>query len=285
MNTQKTDIVPLGSLPRPTSGDDLATRVRTALQTGAGVADESAQRLQVAATLDGADVATLDVDLTGVVVSPREAKVARERAASFAPTSREPGTIRRLRVEAHPVTVSGAPVDVLVDVADVPFEWVEGAQSELGLAPVEPTESAPVTGSARLSVSAAALEQAVERVATQVARGHGLTLTKLDAQFAPAGSNGVAVTVHAQVRKGVLSATVEAGANATVDDALGVTLSDVRATSRNPVVAALLVAARSRVERYEGRRMDLAASLPAGVRLTDVRVEVGTDLVLSARAH
>ncbi|MEK8226615.1 hypothetical protein NKG05_11760 [Oerskovia sp. M15] len=42
------------------------------------------------------------------------------------------------------------------------------------------------------------------------------------------------------------------------------TLSDVGAASRNPVVAALLLAVRSKLEEFEGKRIDLASSLPRG---------------------
>ncbi|CAM5791727.1 hypothetical protein [Cellulomonas persica] len=285
MNTQNPDILPLGSLPRPTSGDDLAARLRTALLTYGGVDAASAGALQVSATLAGADITTLDVDLTGVELSPREARAAQASAAAVEAARRERGTIGALSVQAHPVTVLGAGVDLQLDVAGVSFEWVEGTDGRLGLAPVEPDEAHPVTGAARVAVPVQAIEAAAERVATQLAAANGLKLTRLDLRLSPAGANGVAVVVDAQVKKSLLSATVEASMTATVDDALGVTLSDVKVTSRNPVVAGLLVAARSRVERFDGRRIDLVSALPAGIRLADVRVTVGDEVVLTARAQ
>jgi hypothetical protein len=142
-----------------------------------------------------------------------------------------------------------------------------------------------VHGSARVAIPVRDLEAAAERIGSQVAAANGLRLTRLDLRLTPAGANGVAVVVEAQVKKSLLSATVEAGMTATVDDALGVTVRDVKVSSRNPVVAALLGAARSKVERYDGRRFDLVAELPAGLRLTDVSVDVGNDVVLTARAH
>lgn len=285
MNTQNPDILPLGPAPRPTADDDLSARLRTALTTSAGVEPASADHLRVTASVAGADVPTLDVDLTGVTVSPREARASRASAPALAPATRERGTVGKLRVEAHPVTVVGAAVDVVVEAAGVPFEWVETADGALGLAWVEPDASSPVTGSARLAIPAHAIQAAAERVAAQLAAANGLKLARLDVDLAPAGGNGVAVTVEAQVKKALLSATVEAGMTAVVDDALGVTLRDVRVTSRNPVVAALLVAARSRVERYDGRRFDLVSELPTGIRLADVRVTVGDEVVLTARAQ
>ena len=144
----------------------------------------------------------------------------------------------------------------------------------------------PHTGSVTgLEVLSFTPEAAAERVATQLAAANGLKLTRLDLRLSPAGANGVAVVVDAQVKKSLLSATVEASMTATVDDALGVTLSDVKVTSRNPVVVGLLVAARSRVERFDGRRIDLVSALPAGIRLADVRVTVGDEVVLTARAE
>lgn len=285
MNTQIPDILPLGPAPRPTTDDDLAARLRTALTTSAGVEPASADHLRVSASVAGADVPTLDVDLTGVTVSPREARAARAAQPALLAASRERGTVGKLRVEAHPVTVVGAAADVVVEAAGVPFEWVESGDGQLGLAWVEPDAASPVSGSARIAVPASSIRAAAERVAAQLAARNGLTLARLDVRLAPAGDNGVAVTVEAQVKKSLLSATVEAGMTGVVDDALGVTLRDVQVSSRNPVVGALLGAVRGRVERFDGRRFDLVSELPAGVRLADVRVTVGDEVVLTARAQ
>ncbi|MBT0995428.1 hypothetical protein KIN34_14155 [Cellulomonas sp. DKR-3] len=284
MSTPETDILTLGAAPRPSSDAELSARLRDALVASAGVEPASAERVQVTATSSGADVPSLAVDLTGVTLSPREARAA-QGTGGFAVVRRERGTIGSLRVDAHPVTVVGAGADVQVEATDVPFEWVEGAGGELGVVGVEPDEAHAVHGSARVAIPVRDLEAAAERVAAQLAAANGLRLTRLDLRLTPAGANGIAVVAEAQVKKSLLSATVEAAMTATVDDALGVTVRDVRVTSRNPVVAALLGAVRSKVDRYDGRRVDLVAELPAGLRLTDVTVTVGQDVVLTARAH
>lgn len=284
MSTPEPDILPLGTAPRPATDAELSARLRDALVASAGVEPASVPRVQVAATSSGADVPTLAVNLTGVVLSPREARAA-QGAAGFAVARRERGTIGSLSVDAHPVTVVGAAADVRVEATGVPFEWVEGVGGELGVVGVEPDEAHPVHGSARVAIPVRDLEAAAERIASQLAAANGLRLTRLDLRVTPAGRNGVGVVAEAQVKKSLLSATVEAAMTATVDDALGVTVTDVRVSSRNPVVAALLVAVRSKVERYDGRRVDLVAELPAGLRLTDVSVTVGDDVVLTARAH
>jgi hypothetical protein len=61
------------------------------------------------------------------------------------------------------------------------------------------------------------------------------------------------------------------------------TIGDVHLTSGNPFVAAMLGVVRGRVEAMANRRVDLQAALPPGVRLTDVRLDAGEQLVLSAR--
>jgi hypothetical protein len=45
----------------------------------------------------------------------------------------------------------------------------------------------------------------------------------------------------------------------------------------------LLGAARGKIEEVAGRRIDLAEALPPGVRLADVTLEVGDQVVLTAR--
>jgi len=280
--TDTADVLPLGRTPRPATGEELAARLHaTVSESLAGLADAS--RVNVSARLEGADVTELDVDLTGVVVT-RVPSSAPEAPPAVAVRERTPGVVGRLRVQAHPLTALDVPVDVDADLARVPFAWVESPDDRLGVELLEPPATDPVTGSVRVAAPREQVLEAVRRVATRVAARQGVTLQQLDVDLVQQGPSGFAVRLDARVRKGLLGASVQARATATISEALVLTLADVDLSSGNPLVGAMLSMARSRVDAVAARPIDLAAQLPPGVRLQDVRVEVGEQLVLTARA-
>ncbi|MBD8057887.1 hypothetical protein IC607_02775 [Cellulomonas sp. JH27-2] len=274
------DFVPLGAAPRPDDGEELARRVRSALlDQAAGVTDASPVR--VAATLDGAAVPTLDVDLTGVVVAG--ARKTPPPPAPVTARSSEAGIVGRLRVDAHPVTIEGVRVDLQAEAENLSFSWVEGVDGSLAAQLVEPTEQDRVVGQVRVAAARDEIVAAVQRVAADLAKAQGVTLSRLDVDLVSRGPRAASVAVRAQIRKGFLSATAEGGATATVGTDLVLTVSDVSVTSGNPLVAGMLAVASGRIKAYEGRRIDLGAQLPPGVRLVDVGLDVGDEVVLTAR--
>ncbi|MEL7976051.1 hypothetical protein AAG589_09335 [Isoptericola sp. F-RaC21] len=274
--------LPLGPAPRPTTGDDLAARLRTLATEAAGPGVAGLERARVAAELDGADVASLDVDLTGVAFGAQQ----KAPGASWSPASvvaREDGAVRRLRVDAHPLTAVDLPVDVTAEAEGLRFVWVEGSDGRVGFEPVEPDDAHPVTGHARVAVSRAGLVATVHGLLAVSLQSQGITLSDLDVQLESHGPRAVGLRIEAKIRKGFLSAGVSATASASVDAAMVLTVGEVRISSGNPLVAAMLGAVRGRVEAAANRRIALAAALPPGVRLVDVRLDVGEELVLTAR--
>jgi len=119
-------------------------------------------------------------------------------------------------------------------------------------------------------------------VATEL-QNLGLTLASLDVELESAGPRSVTLHGFARVRKGILSASVRATGTAEVDARMVLTVRDLELSSRNPVVAALLLAARGELAKAEGHQVDLVSDLPPGVRLADVRVDVGETLAVTAR--
>ncbi|WP_435735793.1 hypothetical protein V5D56_13320 [Cellulosimicrobium sp. PMB13] len=293
------DVLPLGRAPRPATGAELAARVRSALvEVVAGDLSEGSvehlDRLSVSATVDGPDVPTLDVDLSGVVVRPTtsatgttptgEPVVPAPDGASTSTAAREDGVLRRVRVDAHPVTVEGVPVDVALEALDVPFRWVEGADGSLGVELVEPDDDAPLLGHVRVAAPQDALVETARRLIEEPLRTMGgLSLSSFDVEIESTGPRSARGAGFARVRKGILSASIHAKAVVEVDAAMVLTVRELSLTSRNPVVAAALLAARRHVEEAQGRRIDLAAELPAGLRLADVRLDVGGSIAVSAR--
>jgi len=274
--------LPLGPAPRPTSGDDLAARLRALAARAAGPGATGLDRAVVTVALDGADVASLALDLTGVAFGAQQ----KAPGVSWTPasvTAREEGTVRRLRVDAHPLTAVDLPVDVSAEAEGLRFAWVEGSDGQVGFEPVEPDDAHPVSGQARVAVSRAGLVATLHGLLAVSLQSQGVTLSDVDVQIDSHGPRAAGLRFEAKIRKGFLSASVSATASASVDAAMVLSVGDVRISSGNPLVAAMLGAVRGRVEAAAHRRVDLAAALPPGVRLTDVRLDVGETLVVSAR--
>ncbi|MCK9795698.1 hypothetical protein M1843_18275 [Isoptericola sp. 4D.3] len=275
-------LLPLGPAPRPTTGDDLAARIRDLAVRAAGPSTTGLDRALVKAELDGADVVSLELDLTGVSFGGQQ----KAPGVAWSPASiasREPGALRRLRLDAHPLTAVDLPVDVTAEAHGLRFAWAQGLDGEVGLETVEPDDAHPVTGHARVAVSRAGLVGTVRGLLTVSLQSQGITLSDLDVQVDSHGPRAAGLRIEAKIRKGFLSASVHATASASVDTAMVLTVGDVRLSSGNPLVAAMLGAVRGRVEAAADQRVDLAAALPPGVRLTDVRLDVGDELVLTAR--
>jgi hypothetical protein len=284
------DTLPLGSAPRPTTAPDLLVRLRPAVVEALGPDVDGVDRVRLDAVVDGPDVTRLEVDLTGVRVRTTGSRgtTAAERAASPAPAvddvrSREDATLHRLRVDAHPLTVEDVPVDVVAEIDGLRFRWVESTDGALAVEAVEPSVEAPLGGHVRVGAPRDAVLATARRLVATELEGIGLSLVSLDVDLVSDGPRRVSVRGFARVRKGILSASVRATATAEVDSRMVLTVRDVGLSSRNPVVAALLLAARSEVARADGQSIDLAAELPDGIRLADVRVEVGETLAVAAR--
>lgn len=282
--------VPLGAAPRPTDGADLAARIREAIADELGDRVAGLERAHVAADLDGADIASAHVDLTGVVVrfdgtpaAPSAGEAAEQRWRPEV-VRRERATARRVRLEAHRLVVVDLPVDLTAEADGLRFDWVEGADGRVGVEAVEPSAEHPVSGHARVSVDKEGLVATVRGILAVVLLQQGVTLTDLDVDVVSRGPRAASVRVDAAIKKGVfLSARVQATASLTVDDAMVLSVRDVQLGSPNPLVGALLGTVKGRVEAATAQDIDLGAHLPEGVRLADVRLDVGQELTISAR--
>jgi hypothetical protein len=286
--TSAPDPIPLGTTPRPVDGTDLATRVRTALAEELGGRTAGLERASIDAVLDGADIVSADLDLTGVVVrgdgAPGQAGAAGSKRWQPEVVRREPGTLRRLRVDAHRLVAVDLPVDVTAELEGLRFDWVEGADGRVGILPVEPSEAHPVSGHARVAVDKAGLVATARGLLSVVLQQQGITLTGLDVDLVSRGPRAATLRADAAIKKGMfLSARVQATASVSVDENMVLAIRDVQLGSGNPLVAALLGTIKGKVDAATSRDIDLAEKLPDGVRLADVRLDVGQELVVSAR--
>ena len=275
------DSILLGHAPRPTDGAQLAKRIRTVVIAAepAGIACTSG----IEALLDGADIARLHLDLTGFILA---GEVDRDRARlepQGASVRWEPAELRDLRVHAAPMHVSGAAITLDATLTDVPFSWIETDHGELAVELGRPSAERPLHGHALVSVPKAQIGRAVLGLAESALHDHGISISKLDLDVQATSPRHLRVSVDAKLRRGLLGASVHGTASASIDDRMGVTLSDIQVDSGNPLVAAMLGAFRGKIARYEGRRIDLASELPAGISVADVQVRVTDDVTIEAR--
>lgn len=278
----RSELLPLGPAPRPTTGADLAARLRETLRVSAGPGVQGLDRARIEAVLDGADVTSLDVDLTGVVAGTSQGTAGVE---PWHPQvrSRAEARVHRLRVDAHPLTAVDLPVDVTAELEGLWFAWVEGTDGRLGAELLEPSDTAPLTGHARVAVDKQGLIGTAHGLLAVALTSQGVQLVGFDLDVRQQGPRAASLVIDAKIRKGFLSASAQATASASIDDHMVLTVGDIRISSGNPIVSALLGAVRGRIEAAGNQRIDLAESLPPGVRLTDVRLDVGQQIVISAR--
>lgn len=280
----------LGPAPRPATGADLLARLHAA-----AVADADERlRLQLEAAfthataeVDGADV-SIDVDLTGLAFDGLFADDS--SASDLVPTrdgevrETDRGLLRSLTVRAHPMRVEGVPVDLGVTLEGVAIRWVEVVDDgTVGIDVAEQDAANPVRGHVRIEAPQAETVEAVRRVAEAALAEQGVTLADLDVQLTSQGPRTVRAEGTARIKKGFLGAPASASATLRVDDALRVHVEDLRITSSNVIVAGLLAAVRGKIEERTKQPIDLAAQLPAGVRVTDVTLTAGDRIGVEAR--
>lgn len=274
--------VPFGSAPRPTSDADLVARVRELISTYAPPGARGLDQVDVTASLDGADIAALAVDLSGVAVGVDGSEPV--RLASVEVTHRDRAVLRRLEVVAHPVSVEGVPVQVDVAASGVPFAWATSSTDQLFIEVQPPSESDPVVGTARISAPRREIVAAARTVLGAELAKRGFTLTALDLQLENLGPRALSVRAEAKVKRSVVRAAVEVTAEARIDDALVLSIRDADISSSNPIVSALVAPFRPRIAAMAARRIDLAALLPAGVSVTDVSLVAGVDDIVASVA-
>lgn len=275
------DSILLGHAPRPTSGIQLEKRIRTLVIAAepAGIACTSV----IDAELDGPDVQHLHLDLTGFQLAGEHDRDRARLEPQGAAVSSEDAVLRELRVRADPMLVSGAAVRLDAELTGVPFRWIETDNGELAVELSQRDADRPLHGHVRVAVPKAQLGKAVLGLAESALLDRGITVSRFDVDVEQTGPRQLRVSLQAKVRKGLLGAQVTGAATASIDERMGVTLSGIALESGNPLVAALLGAVRGRIERFEGRRIDLASELPPGIQVADVQVDVGEDVTIEAR--
>lgn len=274
------DSLVLGQLPRPTDGQSLAEALRLAM---AGLLPSSVTGVDavgISVELDGDEIASLDLDLSGVAL-PEASNLKGVELPEATVASTTGSLLRHVTVEAHPFMIGDAKVDVTGSAENVPAQWIETTDGRYGLQFPEPKDAErPVSGGGQVSISKADLQGLVQTVASELARAHGVDVQNVTFDVTQLSAQQASAHVEARIKKGFIAAPATVLAKATLDDQMTVTISDLQVGSKNPVVNAFLGAVKGQVERFNGRRIAINEVLPAGVKVTSAEFVINDQVTV-----
>lgn len=278
------DTLLLGPAPRPQSSEALTTALRTAVAAILPKDVAGIDRATIAAELEGSTIAHLTLDLTGVTVPTVSKDLLDISLIETETRSSEPTSIALTEISADPVTVAGARVRLSGRVRNLPALWVETTQGQAGLQFPEPDDaSSPVSGEGEGSVDKGELQRAALTIGRGLAQEMGVTLDDLSLDLSSVSPRELKFFADARVKKGFIGASAIVSGNATLDDAMNITCSNLQVSSKNPVINALLGAVKGRIDRFNGRRISINDHLPAGVRLTHAEFEITDRVTIKGR--
>ncbi|HLS65069.1 MAG TPA: hypothetical protein VK060_16920 [Ruania sp.] len=256
-------MLPFSPGPVPTTDDELTDRLTSGLLTL--LRPEDPARVQVSCTGAAAEhLGTMHIDLSGADLDPVAAEVP---AAGGTPV-----TVDRLSLTADPVTVRGVRLRVRGELPELPAAWTTDGAGILWLRPQEHTPVAGSPGQVQVTAEVADLEQAILDIGSPLLAERGLTLTSVRLQVDADGSAVARVQVQAQVRRGILSATVDGRGTASVDESMVLTLSDLTVTSDNALMSMGLAVLGRRLQAWEGRQIHLGTHLVGALAVREVSV-------------
>lgn len=272
MDTQKP--IKLGLGTRPTDSAALESALRMQLLHG-GVTNPA--NLQLTATLDGDDIALVNVDASGVVVRSPSGQQGPDTLEGVAAST--PGVLREVHVTAAPIQIDTLPVTVQIDAANVPFTWVESG-SAWGIEGSN-DQTAGTAGSARIAVEQARLTEAIGPLTDDLTRAMGVAVRDVQVSMTSNHPRHVRIDASANVKKGIIGAPVRAVADVDLEGAV-LTVRELDVSSTNPLASALIGAFSGKVQEFVGQRVDLNEYLPLGLKLQDAQIDVGPEIVLTA---
>lgn len=178
---------------------------------------------------------------------------------------------------ASPIHFEQAPVELklVAQKATAKLAMTDGRGSLL----LESAESGNVSAQMRRSD----LEALVHSFAVEAASKHGLDVRKTSLSFVQEGPLTVAFRAEVTAKVFVMSATLALTGRLTIDERLNARLSDLRLDGDGMILKLAGGYARPYLDRLDGRVFPLLAFSPGGLKLREVELLVGDDLVGRAR--
>jgi hypothetical protein len=262
-------MIPLGGDRFPTTPAELADALRTALREVVRLPDEKAAV--------SADTDRLRIDLSGRLVTVRE--MPKDPAGVG---QAQPGpAFQSLEVLAHPLNAEGAKLHFDLTAANVQFNYDRSRTGRPVL-----TLAAATDGRFAARIAKADLQALVTAKAREAAQAKGITIERLDFDLTQLGPRSVLLDAKAAVQTKALFKTVRGTVTFTgradVDDRLVARLSGLDVAGEGTMVALAVNLVKGRITALEGKELPLATFALGGVRLRDVRLQVGDELTVTA---
>lgn len=265
---------------------DPSAQLQATAERVLAAADLRPARAVEVAPLDGADLPSVTIDLTGCAVDDIESIKGFEAdgvdvTEHFDSMHANAGLLWSLDVRAEPITLFGADVSMKLELQQVPIVWMEDVEGRLGVTVDEDRRDSGMAGSAVVSVGQNEAVDALQKVADALLASENapfkvevqqLRLTQIDAR-------SVRAEAIAKVSKGFLGARATADATLSIDRDLVLHVSDIALSSRNPVILAGLKVLQSKLEIDP---IELADFEIAGARLQDVTITADERLTIRA---
>jgi hypothetical protein len=261
-------MIPLGPGALPNTAHELSARIESGIRASLDLAPSAPLRVD-SSHVSPAEIAEIAIDATGVAVdaAPGEAPQTGTRTGDV--------VVRRLRLSAAPVHITGMPVTLHAELDNLSGNWAQTAHGDLWITASESPSERPTSGGGTVSVAVADAERFAHDQLAEQLRARGLQLKSFDLAIAKSGPTRLSMTSHATVSKSFLSAKVTATGTGTLDDDLTLRISDAALSSSNAMVSAMIAPFSGMIEKWNGRAIRLADFVFAGITVRSVEVEVG----------
>jgi hypothetical protein len=276
-NNSPTHRFALSDAPRPTTNAGLNEMLTEFVERVAAQSPivRGLESVQVESTLDGADVSQLAVDLRGMRIRFGSTAARSAAAKPFGtPISQERAFVRTMSLRAQPLVIQG--IDVVVDgrAESLKFSWLIDEKSRLGISLSTEEVGRPLIQLHAEADQDALMDAAMEALQHRLS-AMGVSVADLEIDLNPVGKRGATVFVTVKVRKGILSAAVTFEADTSIDDDMVLHINNPQLSSRNALIAALLLATRERINNAVASPIDLNSFLPDWLHLSDIAIALG----------
>jgi len=185
--------------------------------------------------------------------------------------------VEQFRIEAHPLRVETAGVDLTLEGQGVSFDY---DRDDVGK-PLLLFASAR-SGNVAIEITKSDLDQLVLAAAKAGAARQGAQIQKASLSLSQLDPTTIAFSANVTAKKAIMSATIVIEGKLSIDSSLNVTVSDLSCNGQGMMGNMACGFIRPHLEKINNQPFSLASLSLGGVRLHDLRVTAGESLRITA---